>query len=411
MEYGLIGEKLGHSFSKEIHERIGKYKYELVELNKEEFKSFMMQKNFKAINVTMPYKKDVIPYLDYISKEAKNIQAVNTIINKDGKLYGYNTDYYGLKEMIQYFNIEIEDKNALILGTGGTSKTANQVLSDLGCKKIIFVSSSKKEKTLTYEDIDNYAHNVDIIINTTPKEMYPNNDLEILSNLNSFKNLSGVIDVIYNPIRTNLTLKAKQKGVKNCNGLYMLIAQAVYAIEIFLDRKIDKSVIASLYNKMIKEKENIVLIGMPGSGKTTIGRRLASILNKTLVDTDEEIVKIIKMPISEYFEKYGENSFRDIESQVIKNISKQSGLIISTGGGAILRKENVSLLKQNGKLYFLDRDIELLVTSNSRPLSSNRVDLEKRYNERINIYKEVSDVKVDGNCSIEEVVHAIIGGK
>lgn len=416
MKYGLIGEKLGHSFSKEIHERIGKYEYDLVELDKNQFKTFMMEKNFKAINVTIPYKQDVIPYLDYISDEAKKIGAVNTIVNKDGKLFGYNTDYYGLKEMLNYFNIDVSNKNVMILGTGGTSKTSYHVVNDLKANLVTFVSLNKEDNAITYDKVNDFASNIDVLFNTTPKEMYPNNDLEILTSLDSFINLKGVVDVVYNPIRTNITLKAKEKGINNCNGLYMLIAQAVYAIDIFLDTCVDKKVIADLYNQMIYEKENIVLIGMPGSGKSTIGRKLALKTNLKFVDVDDEIIKEINMPIKDYFAKYGESAFRDVESKVIERLSKQTSLVISTGGGSVLRSKNVTLLKQNGKLFFLDRALNNLVTSSSRPLSSNFEDLKKRYEERYPIYKKVCDVRINCNCPKHIVVnkivsHKIVGGK
>lgn len=411
MRYGLIGEKLGHSFSKEIHERIGKYEYNLIELDKNQFKTFMLKKNFKAINVTIPYKQQVIPYLDYISDEAKKINAVNTIVNKDGKLYGYNTDYYGLKEMLNYFNIDVSNKNVMILGNGGTSKTSYHVVNDLKAKSVTFVSLNKEENTITYDEVDNVASNIDVLFNTTPAEMYPNNDKEILYSIDGFNNLKGVVDVVYNPIRTNLTLKARQKGINNCNGLFMLIGQAVYAIEIFLNTHIDKQVIVDLYNDMIKEKENIVLIGMPGSGKSTIGKKLALMTKMKFVDVDDEIIKEINMPIKDYFAKYGEEAFRDIESKVIEELSKQTSLIIATGGGSILRSKNVNLLKQNGKLFFLDRPLNKLVTSDSRPLSSNFIDLKKRYDERYPLYNKVCDVRINGNAPKHIIANKIIAYK
>ena len=254
MEYGLIGEKLKHSFSKEIHERIGKYEYELVELSKDEFDSFMTHKNFKAINVTIPYKQEVIKYLDYISDEAKKINAVNTIVNKNGKLYGYNTDYLGFKEMLSHFSIDVIDKNVMILGTGGTANTVSQLVNDLNAKSITFVSRNAKENVITYENIKDYSKEIDVLINTTPVEMYPNNEKQILSSLEGFNNLKGVVDVIYNPLRTNLTLKAKEASIASCNGLFMLIAQAFYAIEIFLDIKLNKQIIVSLYEEILKNE-------------------------------------------------------------------------------------------------------------------------------------------------------------
>lgn len=416
MEYGLIGEKLKHSFSKEIHERIGKYEYELVELNKDEFDSFMLNKNFKAINVTIPYKQAVIKYLDYISDEAKKINAVNTIVNKNGKLYGYNTDYLGFKEMLSHFNIGVIDKNVMILGTGGTANTVSQLVKDLNAKSITFVSRNAKENVITYENVKDYSKEIDVLINTTPVEMYPNNEKQILSSLEGFNNLKGVVDVIYNPLRTNLTLKAKEASIASCNGLFMLIAQAFYAIEIFLDVKLSKQIIVSLYEEILRSKENIVLIGMPGCGKTTVGRKLANSTNLRFVDVDEEIIKIINMPIKDYFKKYGEEAFRDIESQVIKEVSKSTNCVISTGGGSILRKENINALKQNGTIYFLDRDINKLVTTSSRPLSSNYDDLKKRYDERYHIYRSACDVRINANAPKFAVVnkilsHKIAGGK
>ena len=416
MEYGLIGEKLKHSFSKEIHERIGKYEYELAELSKDEFNTFMLNKNFKAINVTIPYKQEVIKYLDYISDEAKKINAVNTIVNKNGKLYGYNTDYLGFKEMLNHFNIDVTDKNVMILGTGGTANTVSQLVKDLNAKSITFVSRNAKENVITYENVKDYSKEIDVLINTTPVEMYPNNERQILNSLEGFNNLKGVVDVIYNPLRTNLTLKAKEASVASCNGLFMLIAQAFYAIEIFLDVKLSKQIIVSLYEEILRKKENIVLIGMPGCGKTTVGRKLANSTNLRFVDVDEEIIKVINMPIKDYFEKYGEETFRDIESQVIKEVSKSTNCVISTGGGSILRKENINALKQNGTIYFLDRDINKLVTTSSRPLSSNYDDLKKRYDERYHIYRSASDVRINANAPKFAVVnkilsHKIAGGK
>ena len=410
MEYGLIGEHLGHSFSKEIHERIGKYNYDLVELNNEEFEVFMKKRDFKAINVTIPYKEKVIPYLHYISPEAKKIHAVNTIVNKEGLLYGYNTDYLGLKEMLNHFNIEINNKNVMILGTGGTSKTSFNVVKDLNAKEVLFVSINKEKNTIGYDQINNYSHNIDVIFNTTPCEMYPNNDKEIIS-LEGFDNLKGVVDVVYNPLNTNLILKAKERKINCCSGLFMLIGQAVYAIEIFLNKTIDKKIIADLYEEMILQKQNIVLVGMPSCGKTTIGKKLAKKINRKFYDVDKEIVDIIKMPISSFFEKYGEEKFREIESEVIAKISKENSLVIATGGGSILRKINVNNLKQNGKLYFIDRSLNLLLTTSSRPLSSNKKDLKKRYEERYPLYNKVSDVRLNGDEPINAIINRIIGGK
>lgn len=410
MEYGLIGKKLGHSFSKEIHSQIGGYEYSLIELNEKEFGSFMQKKDFKAINVTIPYKEKVIPYLDYVSDIELKINAVNTVVNKNGKLYGYNTDYLGLKAMINHFNIEVNNKVAMILGTGGTSKTASKLLKDLNVKEIIYVSTSNKENTITYNQIDKYKEKVDLIINTTPVEMFPNNDKEIITSLEGFSNLKGVIDVVFNPLNTNLILKAKEKNIKCCGGLYMLVAQAFFASQYFLDKTLDNSLIDKVYQGLLDQKQNIVLIGMPSSGKSTIGKLLAYKLNKKFIDTDSLIINKINSDIASFINTFGEEKFREIEFEVIKEISKENDLVIATGGGAILNKDNVNYLKQNGKLIFIDRDINLLACNENRPLTKTYELLKKRYEERYPLYNNVCDIKVNNNTSLEDVMDEI-GGK
>lgn len=408
MEYGLIGKKLGHSFSKEIHEQIGKYNYQLVELNENEFETFMKQKDFKAINVTIPYKEKVIPYLDYVSDTALKIKAVNTIVNKNGKLYGYNTDYLGLKEMLNHFNFDLSNKTIMILGTGGTSKTSSVLAKDLNCKEIIYVSRNQSDNCVTYESIDLVNNKVDILINTTPVEMYPNIGNEVIKSIDNFTNLKGIIDVIFNPLRTNLLLKAKDKNIKYCSGLFMLVAQAFYAIEIFLDKKLDKSLILKTYKNILNSKQNIVLIGMPSCGKSTIGKQLSNKLNKEFVDVDELIINKINMDIASFFKLYGEDKFREIESEVIKELASKNNLIISTGGGSILNKDNVKNLSYNGKLIFVDRPLELLVSTSDRPLSSSIEKLSKLYKERYPIYNKVCDKKVINDDSLEKVISVIL---
>lgn len=408
MKYGLIGEKLGHSFSKEIHEMIGYYKYEIHEVAKNDIDQFMKEKDFVGINVTIPYKETVIPYLDNISPQAASIGAVNTIINIDGKLYGHNTDYFGMLALIEKNNIDCKDKKVLILGTGGTSKTAYAVVKDLGASIILKASINNEEGTITYEEAVNIHNDAEVIINTTPVGMYPNNDGCIID-LSKFKNLVGLIDVVYNPLRTNLVLNAKNLNIPSEGGLYMLVGQAVYACGLFLDKEIDLSVIDTIYNKLKTDKENIVLIGMPSSGKTTIGKILSEKLNKTLVDTDSLIVDKIGMSIADYMKNHTEKEFRDIETICVKEAAKMSSVVIATGGGAILRSKNVKALKQNGKLYFLKRSLELLTPTTSRPFSSDAESLKKRYIERLPIYESVCDVCVDNNDEISLAVEAIIG--
>lgn len=408
MKYGLIGEHLGHSFSKEIHEQIADYTYEITEITKDKIDEFMKNPTFKAINVTIPYKETVIPYLSYISKQAQSIGAVNTIVNKDGKLYGYNTDFDGMHALIKKNNIDLKNKKVLILGAGGTSKTAYAVATFLGAKEIIKVSIEDKPNIISYEDALKYHTDADVIINTTPCGMYPKNE-DCIIDLTVFTKLEGVIDAIYNPLRTNLVLNAKEDCIQAEGGLYMLVAQAVRAVEIFKDCTLDESIINKVFNNLVKTKENIVLIGMPSSGKTTIGQMIALKLNKKFIDTDELIKEKIKVEIKDYFEKFGEEAFRDIEEEVIKEVSKLNNCVISTGGGAILRKINIRALKQNGRIYFINRFLENLTATSDRPLSSNIDDLKKRYLERMPIYQSVADVVVDNNHSIDDAVKQILG--
>lgn len=406
MEYGLIGEKLGHSFSKQIHESLNGYKYELKELSKEEFDNFMIKKEFTAINVTIPYKEKVIPYLDYIDPTAEKIQAVNTIVNKNGKLYGYNTDYLGLKDLIVKNNIEVLNKKALILGTGGTSKTATVVLQDLGIKEIIYASRSNLEGTISYNDI--YQHtDIQIIINTTPCGMYPNIN-ESLVDLDKLNNVEAVIDVIYNPLRTKLIIDAQERNIKTATGLYMLVSQAVYASSIFLDKKIDLLKQDNIYKTIFNEKRNIVLIGMPSCGKTSIAMELKRILSKDFIDTDFEIEKRINKKIKDYLTEENEEEFRNIESSVVKDISTLNNKVISTGGGIIKRKTNIDLLKANGLIIFIDRPLDKLITSSSRPLSSSKEKLEKLYNERYQKYISSADIIIKNDNEFIYTINKIL---
>ena len=407
MKYGLIGEKLGHSFSKEIHERIADYKYELCEVAKDDFDEFFKNRDFISINVTIPYKEKVIPYLDYIDDIALSIGAVNTVVNKDGKLYGYNTDYYGLKSLIEKRNIDVENKKVLILGTGGTSKTATAVVKTLGAKQIIYASINGEIGTFTYEEVLEKHIDAEVIINTTPCGMYPKND-GLLIDINLFKNLIGVVDVVYNPLLTTILQNAKANNLKYASGLYMLVSQAVYASAIFQDTEVSHDLIDEVFEEIYFQKQNIVLIGMPTCGKTTIGKELADKLDKTFVDVDALIEEEIQMPISEFLNKDNEKDFRDIEEKIVERIAKMNNLIISTGGGVIKRQVNIERLKKNGVVVFIDRDVNLLMPASDRPLSSNLNDLKKLYNERYEIYKMAADIVVKNNTKINDVITKII---
>ncbi len=406
MIYGCIGEKLGHSFSKEIHAKIADYKYELCEIEKQNLDVFMQTRDFKAINVTIPYKQAVIPHLYYISDTAKKIGAVNTIVNKDGKLYGYNTDFYGMSKLISKAGINFGGKCVLICGSGGTSKTAYAVAESLGAKKIIKASRSEKDGFVTYHQLKNLKDEIEIIINTTPAGMFPNSDTTCVD-VSDFKNLCGVIDAVYNPLTTRLVREARNLGIKAECGLYMLVAQAVRASEIFLDTEYPDEIYDNIYNEILSSKRSVVLVGMPGCGKSTIGKLIAEETGKEFFDSDEEIIKQTGTAPSDIIKNHGEAYFRDIESSIIKELSDKNGVIIATGGGAVLRSENVTNLKKNGILVFLDRDISTIVPTLDRPLSCDADKLKKLYDSRYPIYTSVADVIIKSTDSPETTAEAV----
>lgn len=391
-KYGCIGKKLTHSFSKEIHARLADYPYELMELAEEEIAPFFAKKDFAAINVTIPYKQTVIPYLDSISPVAERIGAVNTIVNRAGTLYGYNTDYFGMKALIARVGIDLAGKKVLVLGTGGTSRTARVVAADLGAAEILTVSRRKTEDYITYEEAVTVHTDAQVIINTTPAGMYPNCDEKPID-IRFFPNLEGVIDAVYNPLRTNLVLDAQQRGIKAEGGLYMLVMQAVVAVEQFLDVSIAKETADRVFASIYASKENIVLTGMPGSGKSTVGRLLDAD-GFTYVDTDAEVEKKCGCSIRELIADKGEACFRDLETAVIREVCAVSGRIIATGGGSVLREENVRCLRQNGKLFFLNADPSRLQATESRPLSDTEEKLKRLYAERMPIYQKTADAIV-----------------
>ncbi len=407
MKYGLIAEKVGHSFSAEIHKKLFGYEYELKAIAKEDVDAFMKSREFTAINVTIPYKETVIPYLDYVDQKAAEIGAVNTIVNRDGKLYGYNTDYEGLYALIVREGIEIKDKKVLILGSGGTSKTAYHVVKSFGCSEVFRVSRSEKDNCITYETAIEKHFDAEIVINTTPVGMFPNIARSAIS-LNAFSNLEAVIDVVYNPLRSKLVADALEKGIKAIGGLYMLVAQAAYAAEKFVGKTVSDKRIEEVYQEILNSKQNIVLVGMPGCGKTTIGRAIAKEIGFEFIDTDQEIFKTFGKTPSQIITESGEKGFRDIESSVIFNICEKQSKVIATGGGAVLRKENVDFLKYNGKIYFLDRDIEKIQPTDDRPLSKDRESLIKRFNERYSIYLSSCDERVQCDEEVQTNVNAIL---
>ncbi len=404
MEYALIGEKLSHSFSKEIYTKYFGMDYDIKEIPTEQVGVFLQQKDFKGLNVTIPYKQTVIPYLDEISDVAKKIGAVNVIVNDNGKLKGYNTDILGLKANIENAGIVLKDKNVLILGDGATSKNAYAVCEMCGAKSIQKVSREGNTDTITYEQAKQ-KNETQVIINTTPVGMYPKID-GMLVNLDNYPVLDGVFDAVYNPLCSKLVVVAKRRGVTACGGLYMLISQAVYAVEKFKNIEYSARKTNEIFKEIYKSKENIVLVGMPGSGKTTVGKLLAKELGREFIDTDE-IIKSENGDIAEIFNTKGESGFRNIETDVIKRVSALQGKVIATGGGAVLRQENIDFLRLNSKIYFLDRPLESLVVTDDRPLSSDRKKLEKLYNERYQIYCDCCDKRIISNKIPNDTVSSV----
>ena len=355
----------------------------------------MRRAAFKGINVTIPYKQAVIPYLDEISEQARAIGAVNTVVNRGGKLYGYNTDYFGMKALFGHAGIDPAGKKALILGTGGTSRTAFAVLKDLGASEVYRVSRSGRDGAITYEEAMRDHADAQILVNTTPRGMYPDLD-GCPADLNCFPDLAGVIDAVYNPLRTTLVLEAQKRGIPAEGGLYMLVVQAVYAAELFTDREI------------LNSKRNIVLTGMSRAGKTTVGALLAARLGREMMDTDQMIVGREQRAITDIFATEGERYFRDAESEMIGVLAPRNGLVIATGGGANVRKENVDTLKKNGVIVFLDRPVEQILPTDDRPLANTAAKVTALYEEGYPVYLAACDVRVVNDKSAEEVTEKIL---
>lgn len=414
MKYGLIGEHLGHSFSKQIQTRIAEienvkdYDYQLVELNKEEFKEFMEKKDFKGINVTIPYKKDVIPYLDEMDESAKAIGAVNTIINVDGKLKGYNTDFGGFLYMVKAHNVHMEGKKVLIIGNGGACAAVKAVCEHENAKDIVIVSRSANRGAISYDEIYTSHLDADIIVNTSPVGMFPN-IVNAPIDVSWFHKLECVLDVVYNPILTRLCFEAQEADIKRVIGLEMLIAQAKYTFEIFENMSFDDSIIDEIKKEMLKDRCNIVLIGMPSAGKTTIGKILEEKLGKEFFDLDDMIIAKAGKSIPEIFQESGEAGFRAIETEVAIEASKMNNKIIATGGGVVKHKVNMDFLRLNGITIFIDRDIDKLISSDpNRPLSNSKQALQQMHKERYPLYQKYASYVAVNNANIEETLDDIV---
>ena len=401
MNIYLIAKKLSHSFSKPIHNELSDYSYEYKELEGNELKEFFTKKEFDGLNVTIPYKRAVMEFLDEISEEAQKIGAVNTVLNQNGKLIGYNTDYYGFCYEIKESGAEIKGKDVVVLGNGGASKTVVCVCTDMGAKSVRVVTSAE----LRAGDVEKY-YDAHIVVNATPVGMYPDTGIAVVD-INKFTNCEAVLDLIYNPSETQLLLDADKKGIKTANGLGMLVAQAKRACEIFTGESVEDAKISFIRSSIEKQTKNIILIGMPGCGKSTVGKELAEKMNREFFDCDEEIAKRGETP-AELIEKYGEEHFRQIESEVLRELCKKSGCVIATGGGVVTRLENYDPLFQNGIIIFIDRSNELLATK-GRPLSSGGLDaLKKLHKTRLPLYERFAHFTVDGNGSISEVGDRIL---
>ena len=435
-KYGLIGKTLVHSYSKEIHEALGRYQYQLFSLAEDEMPDFINARDFRGLNVTIPYKKDVIPLCDEVTDLARGIGAVNTLFWKNASgtgssesisqedkiLVGHNTDYEGFLYAASRAGIDFEGKGVLILGTGGTSLMARRAAADQNAAKIYIASRHPETdppsgseiqdagilSTVSYDQLPEIADSIDVIVNTTPVGTFPNNMQQVIR-LKDFPGCQAVIDVIYNPFKTALLLEAEKLGLKYTNGLPMLVAQATAAAGYFLGtpgafQKENQRIIKSMKQQM----GNIVLIGMPGTGKSLIGKLLAELTGKTLKDTDAKIKEEAKMTIPEIFEKEGETGFRDRESAICKKLGKERNLIIATGGGAILRPENVDALRQNGTLVHITRSIDKLPTR-GRPLSKNIETLKKMETQRMPLYKAAADITFRNNytCSRKKLCQRV----
>ena len=401
MQCGLLGRKLSHSYSPQIHERLANYRYDLFEKEPEELEDFLRNGAFTGINVTIPYKKSVIPHCSKLSSRAQKLGAVNTIVRqKDGSIIGHNTDYFGFRSMVAKSGLDVSGKKVLVLGSGGASTTAVAVLKELGA--LVTVISRSGENNYTNLHLHQDAK---VIVNTTPVGMFPNTQ-EAPVNLDIFPFLEGVLDVIYNPARTALLQQAEKRGLITENGLWMLVAQAKESAEWFTGKTISNDIIANIHRELQLQMENLILIGMPGSGKSTVGALLAQKLGKSFVDADTAICESTGCNIPEIFSTSGEEGFRKIETQVLCELGKRSGLVIATGGGCVTKPENYPSLHCNGTIILLQRDINLLSTE-GRPLSQSGK-LEEMYQIRKPMYNAFADYTVSNDTTIEQAANAIL---
>ena len=409
MEYGLIGARLGHSYSKIIHEMLCGYRYDLCPLPTEaDARAFLEKRAFKAITVTLPYKRLVMEYCSFIDPRAKAIGAVNTVVNKNGLLYGYNTDYMGFAYLCDAHGVDFAGRTVLILGTGGTHNTTSAVARDKGAAKVLTDSRHPDPETGELSYAEAVRSGAQIVINTTPAGMYPNVGVCNLD-VAAMPGLEAVVDVVYNPDKTELILRAEEAGVPVAvGGLEMLVAQAVYAAEYFLDRKFEDAPaeIRRITAALRRDTLNIALIGMPSSGKTTLGKLLAKQLGRTFVDLDDAIVKADGRSIPDIFAAEGEDGFRAKETEQTARFGKENRQLLSCGGGVVKRPENLRALHQNGVVLFIDRPVEALAVGGRRPLSSSMAALRTMEAQRRPLYRAAADAVVPNTGTLEDALRA-----
>lgn len=407
MKYGLIGKTLGHSFSPELHRMLGGYDYDLKELRETELEAFFSRREFDGVNVTIPYKQAVFPYLDEIEPAAAAIGTVNTVVNRQGRLIGFNTDLDGMLALIRRMDLNFSGKKVLILGTGGTAKTAQAAAERLGASEIITVSRSGHCGAPTYTEAVSHHTDADFIINATPVGMYPvTNGLPIP--VSAFPRLRGVVDAVYNPLRSRLVLDAQQRGIPAEGGLYMLAAQAALSSELFTGRPVPVETVDRAFASLLCQKRNLVLIGMPGSGKTTVGREAARRLGRRFLDLDEMIRQRAGKTIPEIFERDGESAFRDLETEIVGELAGFGGNVIATGGGTVLRRENVERLRQNGKIILLDRPRDQLQPTGDRPLADTAQKMDELYRARMDLYRAAAEQIIPTGTDAIQTADAVI---